>query len=193
MHEIEPHYQWRDRYIAADDPASPFYGRTYNEFGFDNQVYNYLLHPQWDDIGSDTLYVKIIFADYEEGYAIIELIGEWNDALHNDVMYLKRAVIDQLVEAGIYRYILIAENVLNFHGDDDSYYEEWYDDIRDDDGWIVILNLLHHVAEEMTDTRLDRYVSYGEIFQTINWRPQKPQRIYAAIEGLLQTKVKRVY
>ncbi len=27
--------------------------------------------------------MKVLFADYEHGYSIIEFIGEWNDALHN--------------------------------------------------------------------------------------------------------------
>ncbi len=28
-------------------------------------------------------------ADYQEQYMIIELIGEWNDAIENDIMSLK--------------------------------------------------------------------------------------------------------
>ena len=38
--------------------------------------------------------LKVIYADYELGYAIIEMIGEWNDAIENDIMTLKRDVID---------------------------------------------------------------------------------------------------
>ena len=95
MHDIEPYYQWRDYYIAADDELSPFFGQESDEFQFTNKVYNYYIHPQWDEFGSSTLYLKVLFVDYEEGYAIIELIGAWNDTLHNDVMELERASLEQ--------------------------------------------------------------------------------------------------
>ncbi len=44
-------------------------------------------------MGSETLYLKILFVDYDERYAIIELIGEWNDAINNDIMLLKRDIV----------------------------------------------------------------------------------------------------
>jgi hypothetical protein len=59
-------------------------------------VYDHVIHPQWDNFGS-TLYLKLLFADYDEGYVIIELIGEWNDLLHNDIMFLKRNIIEPLM------------------------------------------------------------------------------------------------
>ncbi|MEM8585553.1 MAG: hypothetical protein AAGF87_14835 [Bacteroidota bacterium] len=185
MHDIEPHFRWRDRYTSENDPNSPFNGRKYSEFHFTNKVYNYLLHPQWDEFGSETLYIKIIFADYEEGYAILELIGEWNDALHNDVALLKREVVDELQAAGIQKYILLMENVLNFHSSDDSYYEEWAEEIRDYNGWIAMLNLHPHVATEMQETNIDHYVNFGGPLDDVNWRPQKPERIYEAVEGVV--------
>ncbi|MBX2870908.1 MAG: hypothetical protein KTR30_02380 [Saprospiraceae bacterium] len=193
MHDIEPYFQWRDRYVAAEDPDSPFFGRVYNEFQFTQKVYNYFIHPQWDAFGSATLYLKVLYVDYIEGMAIIELIGEWNDCLHNDIMHLKREVIDNLLQHEIYKYILICENVMNFHGSDDSYYEEWYEDIKEEDGWICCLNTLQHVEDEMLVTRLQSYVNFGGIFNDINWRPQKPMIIYKAIEGLLQGEIKRLY
>ena len=91
MHAIEPFYNWQHLYVAAEDPDSPFYGREYSEFEFSNTIYNFYIHPQWDDMGSDTMYIKILFVDTVENYAIIELIGEWNDAINNDIMLLKRA------------------------------------------------------------------------------------------------------
>jgi hypothetical protein len=109
MHEIEPYYNWRDYYIAAEDEQSPFYGTIYSEFDFDKQIYNFLLHPQWDEFGSLTLYLKILFVDYEKQYCIIELIGEWNDAIYNDIMLLKREIIDVLISQGIKYFILIEE------------------------------------------------------------------------------------
>ena len=193
MHDIEPHFQWRDRYRAEDDSASPFYGRQYSEFDYSNKVYNYLLHPQWDEFGSETLYLKILFVDYDDRYAIIELIGEWNDALHNDSMHLKREVIDYLVAEGIKDYILIMEGVLNFHSDADDYYEEWYQEVTDAGGWIAMINVLDHVADEMSSAGLDKYVHYGEVLDGLTWRPQKARRVHEAIEGLLQTERRRVY
>jgi len=193
MHDIEPHFGWREKYRAEADELSPFHGREYSEFGFTNRVYNYLLHPQWDEFGAETLYLKQLFTDYDEGYVIIEMIGEWNDAVHNDVMHLKREFIDQLIGNGIYRFIIILEGVLNFHGADTDYYEEWNEEIAEEDGWIALLNCHDHVMDELRDTRLDNYLSFGQQFNGLSWRPQKPERIYEAVEGLLETGIRRVY
>ena len=122
MQDLEPFYNWRGYYIAAEDPLSPFYGREYSEFEYTNTIYNYYIHPQWDEFGSNTLYLKILFTDYDRGFAIIEFIGEWNDALYNDIMFLKRDLIELMMKEGINKYILIGENVMNFHGSDDCYY-----------------------------------------------------------------------
>ena len=75
MHFIEPHFGWRGYYIASEDPDSPFYEREYSEFEFNQSIYNFYIHPQWDSIGSPTLFIKILFVDYDESYAILELIG----------------------------------------------------------------------------------------------------------------------
>jgi hypothetical protein len=192
MHDIEPHFLWRNDYVASEDENSPFFGREYDEFRFTNKIYNYFIHPQWDYFGSSTLYAKLLYADYDDGFAILELIGEWNDCLHNDVMYLKREVADHLFEHHINKYIIICENVLNFHGDDDAYYEEWYDDIKEEDGWICLINTLDHVSEEMKDTRLQYYIHFGEQYNGINWRPQKPKNLFLAVNALVQGRVKRL-
>ena len=190
MHDIEPHFQWRDQYIASEDQQSPFHGRVYNEFQFTQKIYNYYIHPQWDHFGSQTLYMKILFADYEEGFVIMELIGEWNDAIANDVMFLKREVVDILMQSHINKFILICENVLNFHSSDDCYYEEWYDDIKDEGGWITLLNTLDHVAEEMKDARLDHFMNFGPHFNQLNWRAQKPQVVCRLVDAMVGTKEK---
>ena len=145
MHDIEPYFQWRDAYIASEDERSPLYGRDYDEFYFTNTIYNYYIHPQWDEFGSTTLYLKILYADYEDHYAVIELLGEWNDCIYNDIMTLRREITDLLQEEGISKFILIVENVLNYHAsDDNSYYEEWLDQLTDAGGWIVVVNPLEH-------------------------------------------------
>jgi len=192
MHDIEPHFKWRDQYIASEDRRSPFHGRIYDEFRFTQKVYNYFIHPQWDEFGSQTLYMKILFVDYDEGYAIFDFIGEWNDCLHNDIRFLKREIVDLMVPEGINKYILLCENVLNFHGSYDCYYEEWYDDVKEEDGWIAMINTLDHVEQEMKDTRIQYYANFGGIFNNLNWRPQKPKHLFNAIEALLQGDIKRL-
>ena len=192
MHDIEPHFKWRDRYIASEDDQSPFYGSTYDEFGFTHKVYNYFIHPQWDEFGSATLYMKLLFTDYEEGFAIIELIGEWNDTLHNDIKFLKREIIDVLLANHIYKFVLICENVLNFHGSDDCYYEEWYEDVCEENCWICLLNTLDHVEQEMKDTRLQYFINFGKQYNTLNWRIQKPEYVFKAVETIVHGDVKRL-
>lgn len=185
MHNIEPFYNWKDIYSADEDELSPFYKRKYSEFEFTNTIYNYYIHPQWDDIGSSTLFIKILFVDYSSRSAVIELMGEWNDALHNDIMILKREVIDILIENKITRFILIGENVLNFHASDDCYYEEWYEDISDEGGWIAAVNFREHVYAEMRTVHLEHYMYMGEKFSTLNWRTVKPQYLPDLIESIL--------
>jgi hypothetical protein len=135
MHEIEPYFNWRHLYISSEDERSSFYEREYNEFEYTEQIYNYVLHPQWDNIGSPSLFLKILYTDYDEGYTIIELIGEWNDAINNDIMIFKRDIVEHLMYEGVDKFILIGENVLNFHYSDDCYYEEWFDELED--GYIL--------------------------------------------------------
>ena len=180
MHDIEPYYSWRHLYIASEDNRSPFFGRQYSEFEFTHAVYNYLIHPQWDEMGSTTLYLKVLYVNYDVGFAIIELIGEWNDALYNDIMYLKREVADPMIGQNINRFILIGENVFNFHPLEDDYYQEWFDDIED--GWIVGLNFRDHVIGEFKQARLDYYISFGGKFDHFNWRGFDPNQLFGVID-----------
>ena len=73
--------------------------------------------------------MKILFVDYEQGFAIIELIGEWNDLLYNDIMYYYRNLIEPLIDEGVIHFILLGEQLLNFHADGDDYYQEWFENI----------------------------------------------------------------
>jgi hypothetical protein len=182
MHEIEPYFNWRHLYTAEEDERSPFYGQEYNEFAFTQTVYNYYIHPQWDDFGSRTLYLKILFVDYDQDYAIIEMIGEWNDAIENDIMTLKREIIDKLIQEGIYKFILIAENVLNFHSSDTSYYEEWIEDIQESGGWVVMLNFPSQSQHDFKKTHIDRYI---ELMDFPGWRTVQPHHLFAAIDNIL--------
>jgi hypothetical protein len=86
---------------------------------------------------------------------IIELIGEWNDAIENDIMELKREVADKFMGEGINKFILITENVLNFHSGDKDYYQEWYDDVSDEDGWIVSVNMPEATQQDFKKAKLN--------------------------------------
>jgi hypothetical protein len=186
MHEIEPFFNWRHIYVAEEDPQSPFFGRTYSEFEFSQTVYNYYIHPQWDDFGSKTLYLKIIYVDYELHFAVIELIGEWNDAIENDIMELKREILDILYNQGICKYILIAENVLNFHSSDKEYYQEWYDEITEAEGWIVALNMSEATQQDFRKKKLHYYI---ELMELADWRVYKPYHLYKKIDEIQQKRL----
>lgn len=188
MHSIEPHYNWRTHYRVEEDVNSPFYGKEYSEFEFTESLYDHLIHPQWDNIGSPSLFIKIIYADYLQGYAIIELLGEWNDCLHNDIMFLKRDIADHLMERGINKFILIGENVLNFHYSDDCYYEEWFEDVVDENGWIALLNFNDFVLREFSEIDLDAYFVLGGQLNEINWRTKKPKALFRKINDLVERR-----
>jgi len=187
MHHLEPYYLWADLYRSEEDEKSPFYGREYSEFEFHNRVYDHLIHPQWDEFGSETLYLKILYIGYGKKYAIIELMGEWNDCINNDIMILKRDLMDILIGEGINHFIIIGENVLNFHASDDSYYEEWFQDVED--GWIAFLNFHPHVLKEFSDNGVDFYVNFGGDLDDISWRSMQPGTVSKKVEEILSHRL----
>jgi hypothetical protein len=187
MQYIEPFYSWTELYDSSEDELSPFHGAEHSEFEFTHTVYNYYIHPQWDEFGSNTLYLKVLYADYDRHFAILEFIGEWNDALYNDIMFLKREVIEPMIGNGINKFILIGENVLNFHGSDDCYYEEWFQDV--DEGWIVAINFQEHVLKEMQRYNLDSYMVTGGEIDNMNWRTFNPLELYKRVEGIISRRL----
>jgi hypothetical protein len=187
MHLMEPFYSWRNYYIASEDPSSPFYGREYSEFEFNNTVYNFYLHPQWDTIDSSTLFIKILFVEYDEQYAIIEMIGEWNDAIENDIMIFKRNIIEPMMEEGINKFILVGENVLNFHYSDDCYYEEWFEEVEE--GWIALVNFQEHVIREFERIHVDQYFVMGGELEEIEWRTYQPHHFFKRVSDLVMNRI----
>ena len=186
MHDIEPFYNWRHIYIPEEDKYSPFYRAQHNEFSYDKTVYNYYIHPQWDKFGSNTLYMKLIYADYELQFCVIELIGEWNDAIENDIMTLKREVIDKLIHHKISKFILIAENVLNFHSCDKDYYEEWNDEVNDENGWIVSLNMPEATQQDFKKRKLHQII---ELMEIEDWRSYKPYHLFKKIDHIILSRL----
>ena len=155
MHDIEPYYHWRHLYTAEADPRSIFFGRTYSEFEFSQTVYNYYIHPQWDEFGSKTLYLKILYTDYDAKFAIIE-------------------------------FILIAENVFNFHSGDKDYYEELYEELSDEDGWAVLVNFHPAAQHDFLLRKLNRYI---ELMEISAWRTYKPEHFFQFIDQKLSQRL----
>ena len=187
MHNLEPFFNWDRYYDSSEDEYSPFYGKEYNYDLYTEAIYNYYIAPGWDYMGSETLYIKILFADYDLGYAIIEFIGEWNDAISNDIMHLKRNVIDHLTTYGINKFILIGENVFNFHGSDDCYYEEWFEDVED--GWIAAVNFRDFIHAEWQKYYIDAYINFGGNLEIVNWRTLMPRHFCEIVNRLITRRL----
>lgn len=186
MQDIDPYDNWQYLYSSEEDKRSPFFGREYSQFEYTNTIYNFYIHPLWDEFGSRTLYLKVLMADYDMKYMIIELIGEWNDAIENDIMILKRDVIDVFLKEGITKFILIAENVLNFHSSDDSYYEEWFEDVSENNGWIVMMNMPEASLHDFIQSRLNHFI---EILNYHDWRTLKPEVLFNQIDNILLRRI----
>lgn len=187
MQDIEPFERWKYLYDSSEDDRSPFYGVEHSEFEYTRAIYNFYIHPQWDYFGSETLYLKVIFTDYDSGYAILELLGEWNDAINNDIMFLKRDIIEEMENKGIRKFVLIGENVLNFHASDDCYYQEWFEEVED--GWIVALNFREHVLKEFTKNNIDYYLAFGGELDRMNWRTFLPNQLIDAVEKIMSRRI----
>ncbi len=187
MHTIEPHYSWRKYYEAQLDIYSPFYGVEKNEYQFTNTVYDHYIHPQWDAFGSATLYLKILYSNYERRFTIIEFIGEWNDCLYNDIMELKRNIIESLIDHNINKFILIGENVFNYHSSDDSYYQEWFEDIED--GWIIGINFRDHVLQEFRNEAIDMYIDFDDVPYIDDWRSYMPEKFFEKIDAMVRRRL----
>ena len=187
MHDIEPYYNWLKYYDPAADERSPFHGKEYNLDVYSETIYGYYIDPSWDSIGSETLYIKILYADYSLGFTVIEFIGEWNDAINNDIMTLKRNILEILLKEGINKFILIGENILNFHGSDDCYYEEWFEDVED--GWIAAVSFPQFIQEEFKKYHLDSYINMGGTLQIQQWRTLQPLNFFELVSTLIQRRL----
>jgi hypothetical protein len=178
MHQIEPYHNWQKYYDSTLDDRLPFYGKEYNYELYTDTIYGYYIDPAWDSIGSETLYVKVLYTDYTLGFTVIEIIGEWNDAINNDIMTLKRNLIEFFLKEGITKFILIG---------DDSYYEEWFEEVED--GWIAAVSFPDFVMEEMQRFRLDQYINMGGTLQIDNWRTMLPLNFFDIVEKLIQRRL----
>ena len=88
-------------------------------------------------------------------------------------------MLEVLVDAGIQNFILIGENVMNFHASDDSYYEEWFQDVED--GWIALVNFREHVLQEFRQNGIDYYLNFGGDLDDFPWRKLGPRQLFQHI------------
>ena len=102
-------------------------------------------------------------------------------------MLLKRDIIEVLMQQGIKKFILIGENVLNYHASDDEYYQEWFEDVED--GWIAFLNFRKHVLDEFQRANIDYYILCGGQLNDIAWRTATPLQLFEKVE---KKKKKRI-
>lgn len=187
MHTIEPYHGWLNYYDSSLDDQSPFHGKEYNYDLYSETIYGYYIDPGWDFMGSETLYMKVLYASYAEGYVILEMIGEWNDAINNDIMIFKRNIVEHFLHMGISKFILVGENVMNFHGSDDCYYEEWFEEVED--GWIALVNFTDHVIDEMRNYNIDMYLNVGGTLQISNWRTVTPMAFFMKVDQLITRRL----
>ena len=129
--ETEPFYGWLGLYNPAEDENGPFYGVEANLSDYERFIYTFPAHPDWNDIGSDSLLVKVLFVEYEQGFAIIELFGEWNDLHLNDFKLLAENLFTYLLDCYVNKIILICENVFHIYLDTDDYYQELQEELEE--------------------------------------------------------------
>jgi hypothetical protein len=176
---VEPFYGWLHLYSHELDERSPFYGVEHNLFEHDRKIYTFNAHPLWDEIGSESLLVKILYAHYDEGYVIIELLGEWNDLFQNDFKLLCERCLRHLADDGIDKFILICENVFHVYLEADDYYQEFASEIED--GWMCLLRARPHVLHEFVQYRIDPYFYWNAALDQLPWRKTKPWELYELV------------
>lgn len=181
MQDIEPFFGWLKYYSNEADSNSPFQDVTHNAFEYDRNVYEYLAHPLWDDIDSDSLLVKILYANYDDGYAIIELFGVWNDLILNDFKLFSENCLTYLVDAGINKFVFIAENILNIYLDADDYYEAMQEELNE--GWMALIKPRQHVIQEIEDYGIGQYFFWNDDFEELNWRKLKPWELFQLVDS----------
>lgn len=180
MQEIEPFFGWREYYRAEDDDLSPYFGKSYSEFEYTDAIYNHYIHPQWDNIDSESLFAKILYVNYESEFAIIELFGEWNDAISNDIGLLTTNLLSFLIDEGVNKIILLGTNVLNFHSGETDYYSELADSL--DSGWITLVDFRDHVLSELENKGILNWISLSEI-DFLDYRDENPETLFFEINN----------
>ena len=82
---------------------------------------------------------------------------------------------------------MIGENIFNFHGSDDLYYEEWFEEVED--GWIAAVNFPDFIQREFERYKLDVYINMGGTLQIPQWRTLAPTRFFELVKALIQRRL----
>jgi hypothetical protein len=99
---------------------------------------------------------------------------------------MKRDVVDKMEAEGINKFILITENVLNFHSGDKDYYQEWYEEVSDETGWIVCLNMPEATQYDFKKAKINYYV---ELMSLDNWRTYRPFHLFKKIDDEINKRL----
>jgi ribosomal protein L30E len=101
-------------------------------------------------------------------------------------MLLKRDIGDELMKQGLTKFIFIAENVLNFHSSDNEYYKEWAEELREETGWIIVLNMPPATQQDFIRKKLQYYM---ELMDLPEWRSYKPYHLFKKIDADMQMRL----
>ncbi len=183
FHNTEPFYGWLPWYDPEEDENSPFYGEKEEQDAPGPYLYNFPANPFWDDFGSESLLVKILFVSYEEGFAIIELFGEWNDLHLNDFKMLAENVLTVMIDSGIQKFIFICENVFNVYYGDDDYYDALSEELEE--GWLCVIRCRPQMIEELDRYGIDRYLFRSALLDDVLWRKLKPYELFKIADELI--------
>lgn len=193
--DIEPYYGWLGYYDPELDGRSPFAGEG-QEGAEERYLYTFAANPRWESIGSESLLAKLLYVNYaappEGGFAIVELLGEWNDLFENDWRLLCDNCLDWLLAQGVNRFILICENVFHIYLEGDDYYADFAERLADagegsgnntsgNEGWVCLLRARPEVQAELTRTGIGAYFYWNSQFDGLRWRKLKPWELYALV------------
>lgn len=76
---------------------------------------------------------------------------------------------------------------MNYHSSDDSYYEEWFQDIEQ--GWIAGLNFRDFVLTEFLNSGIGNYILFNPKDEEFNWRIMSPVQVFQKIDNLLNKRL----
>jgi hypothetical protein len=114
------------------------------------------------------------------------MIGEWNDAIENDIMALKRDIIDVMMSNGINKFILIAEMCSIFTVATKTITRNGYEENEESGGWVVVLNMSEAAQYDFQRRQLNRFI---ELINLPDWRIYKPYHLFKKIESTLNNRL----
>ena len=76
--------------------------------------------------------------------------------------------------------------MLNYHSDGKDYYEELFEEVTDENGWVVCLNMPEQTQYDFKKAHLNRYI---ELMELLNWRTYKPFHLFKKIDNELMARL----